>query len=53
MIHTWDEDDKWDGDIEFVDPVYFEVIMARFFGDIADGIYMTGRLRKIRDGKNC
>ena len=32
VIHTWDEDDKWDIDIEFVDPVYFEVIMANFWG---------------------
>ena len=39
VIHTWDEDDKWDIDIEFVDPVYFEVIMARFWGHSGWNLY--------------
>lgn len=39
VIHTWDEDDKWDIDIEFVDPVYFEVIMACFWGHSGWNLY--------------
>lgn len=32
VIQAWDAEDKRSIDIEFVDPVYFEVIMANFWG---------------------
>ena len=32
MIHAWDAEDKRAVEIEFVNPVYFEVIMANFWG---------------------
>ena len=32
LIHAWDAEDKRAVEIEFVNPVYFEVIMANFWG---------------------
>lgn len=32
LIHAWDAGDKRAVEIEFVNPVYFEVIMANFWG---------------------